>query len=199
MVSVSALIQVIFRNVRQDDRVRVLWSRTKGWRPACARAGGRWLRGGRAVNGTDGLWLAREELRRHRARPDAARGQRLPDRERLREAGIWTPILMLTARDGDSTRPGPRRRCRRQPTKPFATRAGRPAPGAACAAERRSARWARRRRSPRSRRGTCWRGEDSSTSPRERWSLLEFLMRRAGEVGLEDGHPGPRVGRRLRG
>ncbi|MEO6577389.1 MAG: response regulator transcription factor [Candidatus Limnocylindria bacterium] len=56
-----------------------------------------------ALNGTDGLWLAREEPY------DAiVLDLMLPEIdgleicEQLREAGIWTPILMLTARDATS-------------------------------------------------------------------------------------------------
>ena len=55
-----------------------------------------------ALDGTEGEWLAtRERLRRPGPGRDAARAS--PGDElcaRLREAGDWTPILMLTARAG---------------------------------------------------------------------------------------------------
>ena len=55
-----------------------------------------------AHTGPDGLWMAqRASLRRDRARPDAARDERLPVCAALRAAEIWTPILMLTAKDGE--------------------------------------------------------------------------------------------------
>ena len=55
-----------------------------------------------ALNGTDGLWFATE-----RAYDVIVLDVMLPGLngfkvcERLREAGNWTPILMLTAKDGD--------------------------------------------------------------------------------------------------
>ena len=52
-------------------------------------------RRGRAVAGHRG------RLRRHRARHHAARAQRLRGVRQLREREIWTPVLMLTAKDGD--------------------------------------------------------------------------------------------------
>ncbi len=40
-------------------------------------------------------------LRPHRSRPHAARAKRIPGLQRAARAGNWTPILMLTAKDGD--------------------------------------------------------------------------------------------------
>lgn len=56
-----------------------------------------------ALDGTDGLWMAREEpydaLVLDIMLP-GVNGYRIC--EILREEGVWTPILMLTARDGES-------------------------------------------------------------------------------------------------
>jgi two-component system OmpR family response regulator len=101
----SAPIQAIFRNVRQDGPVRVLVVEDEKRLAAGLRNGleADGFAVDVALNGTDGLWLAREEPY------DAiVLDLMLPEVngfeicEQLREGGIWTPILMLTARDGAS-------------------------------------------------------------------------------------------------
>ena len=96
---------MIFRDVRQDDPVRVLVVEDEKRLAAGLRNGleADGFAVDVALNGTDGLWLAREEPY------DAiVLDLMLPEVngfeicEQLREARIWTPILMLTARDGAS-------------------------------------------------------------------------------------------------
>jgi len=56
-----------------------------------------------ALDGTDGLWLAREESYDAMVLDimlPGVNGYRIC--QVLREEGVWTPILMLTARDGES-------------------------------------------------------------------------------------------------
>ena len=101
----SASIQVAFSDLRQDERVRVLVVEDEKRLAAGLRNGleADGFAVDVALNGTDGLWLAREEPY------DAiVLDLMLPEVngfeicEQLREARIWTPILMLTARDGTS-------------------------------------------------------------------------------------------------
>jgi DNA-binding response OmpR family regulator len=96
---------VLFRNVPQDGRVRVLVVEDEKRLAAGLRNGleADGFAVDVALNGTDGLWLAREEPY------DAiVLDLMLPELngfeicEQLRDARIWTPILMLTARDGAS-------------------------------------------------------------------------------------------------
>ena len=121
---------------------------------------------------------------------------------RLREAEVWTPILMLTARAGDSaeaTRPRLRRR-----------RLPRPSPSRTSSCSLGCARWcagARRRGRRCSPSGTC-----GSTRPRTRcgagdapvalsprqFSLLEYLMRHPGEVLSKSRDPRARLGLHVR-
>ena len=170
------------------------WSRTRsGSRPACAT--GLEAEGFAvdvALDGTDGLWLAREEPY------DAiVLDIMLPGVNGyevcapLREEGIWTPILMLTAQ-------GRRARTRSEAldtgaddylTKPFSLRrARRPAPGADPPGGAGAARRARGRRSSTSTRlpTGAWRGDADVELTSREMALLEFLLRRAGEVRLED-------------
>jgi two-component system OmpR family response regulator len=139
-----------------------------------------------ALNGTDGLWLATEEPY------DAiVLDIMLPELSgfdvcaRLREAGIWTPILMLTARDAEADE------VRALDsgaddylTKPFASavlvarlralvRRGAPERPAVIEA-------GDLRLDPAARR--AWRGDDEVTLTAREISLLEFLLRRSGEV-----------------
>ena len=51
-------------------------------------------------SGEDALWMAgAHDVRRDRPRRDAARTDGFETCRRLREAGVWSPVLMLTARD----------------------------------------------------------------------------------------------------
>ena len=53
-----------------------------------------------APRGEEALWMAtRRLLRRDRPRRDAAGNRRLRHLPRAARQGIWTPVLMLTARD----------------------------------------------------------------------------------------------------
>ena len=54
-----------------------------------------------AADGDDGWWRASEGLYAHRARHHAAPRNGYAVCRDLRAAGVWTPILMLTAKDGD--------------------------------------------------------------------------------------------------
>ena len=97
------MIQVTFSVVRQDCAVRVLVVEDEKRLAAGLRNGleADGFAVDVALNGTDGLWMAREEPY------DAiVLDLMLPEVngyeicEQLRDARIWTPILMLTARDG---------------------------------------------------------------------------------------------------
>ncbi len=156
-----------------------------------------------AFDGIEGEWLATEN-------PYDAMvlDVMLPGRngyelcEHLREAGNWTPILMLTAKDGvDDEAQALDTGADDYLAKPFAY--------VVLVARLRAL--LRRGREPVlrcSRRATC-----ASTRPRTRcdaatqsveltprqFSLLEFLMRRPGEVLSKRDDPRARVGLRLRG
>jgi two-component system OmpR family response regulator len=183
-----APIQVIFRDVRQDDRVRVLVVEDEKRLAAGLRNGleADGFAVDVALNGTDGLWLAREEPY------DAiVLDLMLPEVNgfeicaQLRDARIWTPILMLTARDGASdevraldsgaddylTKPFAhavlvarlRALLRRgAPERPVVLEAG------------------DLRLDPAGHR--AWRGDVGLDLTSREMALLEFLMRRAGEV-----------------
>ena len=76
-----------------------------------------------AADGREGLWLATENAYGAIVAEDVV----LPGLDgigvcqRLREAGIWVPVLMLTARGGVGDRvPGARRGRGRLPGRPFA-------------------------------------------------------------------------------
>jgi len=139
-----------------------------------------------ALNGTDGLWLAQEEPY------DAiVLDLMLPEINgleicaRLREARIWTPILMLTALDGESDEVSALDSgADDYLTKPFAhavlvarlralLRRGAPErPVVLEAGDLRLDPAARR----------AWRGDHELELTARESELLEFLLRRAGEV-----------------
>ena len=139
-----------------------------------------------ALNGIDGLWLAREE-------PFDAivldlmlpglNGYRVC--QTLRAEGIWTPILMLTAKDGEWDEvEGLDTGADDYLTKPFShavlvarlrallRRGGRERPAVLSAGDLRL--------DPASRR--AWRGDTELALTSRELSLLEFLLRRRGEV-----------------
>ena len=60
-----------------------------------------------ALTGTDGLWFAREYGYDVGAGSHAAGAHGFEICATLRAERVWTPILMLTARDADTTRSGP--------------------------------------------------------------------------------------------
>jgi DNA-binding response OmpR family regulator len=139
-----------------------------------------------ALDGTDGLWMARE-------RPYDAivldimlpgiNGFRIC--AALREEEDWTPILMLTAKDGElDEAEALDSGADDYLTKPFSyvvliarlrallRRGAKERPAALGAGDLKLDPGAQR----------CWRGEDEiALTPRE-FSLLEFLMRRKGDV-----------------
>ncbi|GAA4700879.1 response regulator transcription factor [Phytohabitans rumicis] len=139
-----------------------------------------------ALNGTDGLWLAREQP--HDAivldvMLPGINGYKIC--QTLRDEGVWTPILMLTAKDGEWDEvEGLDTGADDYLTKPFShavlvarlralvRRGARERPAVLAAGDLRLDPAARR----------AWRdGVEVSLTNRE-LSLLEFLMRRAGEV-----------------
>ena len=141
-------------------------------------------------------------VRRDRARPDAARDQRLPGlRRRLRAEKNWTPILMLTAKDGEWDQvEGLDTGADDYLTKPFsfpvlvarlravARRGARERPTQLEAGDLRLDPAARR----------AWRGDVELELTAREFSLLGFLVRHRGDVVSKRQHPRGRVGRRLR-
>ena len=139
-----------------------------------------------ALNGTDGLWLATEEPY------DAiVLDLMLPEIDgheicsRLRDAGIWTPILMLTARQSqDDEVRALDSGADDYLTKPFASavlvarlrallrRGARERPAVLEAGDLRLDPAARR----------VWRGDVELKLTARELAVLEFLMRRRGEV-----------------
>jgi two-component system, OmpR family, response regulator len=139
-----------------------------------------------ATTGTDGLWMAREHAY------DAIvldvmvpglNGYRLC--ATLREEGDWTPIVMLTAKDGDlDVAEGLDNGADDYLTKPFAhvvlvarlraviRRGARARPAVVAAGDLRVDPAARR----------CWRGDREILLTSRELSVLEFLVRRAGQV-----------------
>jgi len=139
-----------------------------------------------APTGTDGLWMAREHAY------DAIvldvmvpglNGYRLC--ATLREEGDWTPIVMLTAKDGDlDVAEGLDNGADDYLTKPFAhvvlvarlraviRRGARARPAVVAAGDLRVDPAARR----------CWRGDREILLTSRELSVLEFLVRRAGQV-----------------
>jgi two-component system, OmpR family, response regulator len=139
-----------------------------------------------ALDGVDGLWLAREQP--HDAivldiMLPGLNGYRVC--RQLREDGIWTPILMLTAKDGDwdqveALDTG----ADDYLTKPFSNavlvarlrallrRGARERPTVLSAGDLRLDPAARR----------AWRGDTELSLTARELSLLEFLLRRRGEV-----------------
>jgi two-component system OmpR family response regulator len=184
----SAFAQPAFRIELQDGVVRVLVVEDEKRLAAGLRKGleADGFAVDIAVNGTDGLWLAQEEPY------DAiVLDLMLPELNgfeicaRLREGSIWTPILMLTARDGASDE------IRALDsgaddylTKPFAhavlvarlralLRRGAPErPTVLEAGDLRLDPAARR----------AWRGDTELELTAREMALLEFLLRRAGEA-----------------
>jgi len=139
-----------------------------------------------ALNGTDGLWMAQEEpydaIVLDIMLPGIS-GSRIC--EKLREGRIWTPILMLTAREGDSDEVGALDAgADDYLTKPFShavlvarlrallRRGARERPAVLEAGDLRL--------DPATRR--AWRGEVELELTARELSLLEFLMRRRGDV-----------------
>lgn len=139
-----------------------------------------------ALDGTDGLWLAREEpydaLVLDIMLPGVD-GYRIC--EILREEGVWTPILMLTARDGESDQVNALDAgADDYLTKPFShailvarlralIRRGAPQRPAVLEA-------GDLRLDPAAKR--VWRGESTVSVTAREFALLEYLMRRRGEV-----------------
>jgi DNA-binding response OmpR family regulator len=139
-----------------------------------------------ALDGDDGLWRARE------TRYDAmVLDIMLPGRNgyqvcaALREANVWTPILMLTAKDGELDHAEALDTGADDfLTKPFSfvvlvahlralvRRGSRERPAVLSAGDLRLDP-ARHR---------CWRGDVAIELTSRQFSLLEFLMRRAGDV-----------------
>jgi len=139
-----------------------------------------------ALNGTDGLWLAREEpfdaIVLDLMLP-GVNGYRVC--QTLRAEGVWTPILMLTAKDGEWDEvEGLDTGADDYLTKPFShavlvarlrallRRGARERPAVLAAGDLRLDPAARR----------VWRGETELSLTSRELSLLEFLLRRRGEV-----------------
>ena len=139
-----------------------------------------------ALNGTDGLWMAQEN-----AYDAVVLDIMLPGVNgfqvchRLRAADIWTPILMLTAKDGElDEAEALDTGADDYLTKPFShlvlvarlralmRRGARERPAVLAAGELRV--------DPASRR--CWRGETDIPLTARELSVLEFLVRNAGQV-----------------
>jgi two-component system OmpR family response regulator len=178
----------MFSDVRQDEGVRVLVVEDEKRLAAGLRNGleADGFAVDVALNGTDGLWLAREEpydaIVLDLMLPEVSGFEIC---EQLREARIWTPILMLTARDGASDE------IRALDsgaddylTKPFAhavlvarlralLRRGAPERPVVLEAGDLQLDPAGHR---------AWRGEVNLDLTSREMGLLEFLMRRAGEV-----------------
>ncbi len=137
-------------------------------------------------NGTDGIWMAREnpfDAIVLDVMLPGANGYQVC--RTLRGEGNWTPILMLTAKDGvwDEVE-GARHRRRRLPVQAVLVRgAGRAAAGAApprCAAAADRARGRRPPAGSGDAAGVASRRADRP-DPRE-FAMLEYLMRHPGEV-----------------
>jgi len=139
-----------------------------------------------ALNGTDGLWLAREEpfdaIVLDLMLP-GVNGYRVC--QTLRAEGVWTPILMLTAKDGEWDEvEGLDTGADDYLTKPFShavlvarlrallRRGARERPAVITAGDLRLDPAARR----------AWRGGSELALTNRELSLLEFFLRRRGEV-----------------
>lgn len=139
-----------------------------------------------ALNGTDGLWLAQEN-----AYDAIVLDIMLPGLNgfqvcrRLREGDVWTPILMLTAKDGELDQAEALDTgADDYVTKPFShlvlvarlralmRRGSRERPSVLVAGDLRV--------DPASRR--CWRGDVEVALTARELSVLEFLIRHAGQV-----------------
>ena len=189
----------------REDRAPCVcwWSRTRsGWRRRSgAGSSATASRSTSPWTATDGLWMAREN------EYDAiVLDLMLPGMNgfqvcrRLREAEVWTPILVLTAKDGeldeaealDTGADG-------YLTKPFShvvlvahlralVRRATPArPSTLVAGDLRI--------DPSSRR--CWRGEDEVALTAREFSVLEYLARHPGDVLSKRDILDARLGRRL--
>jgi two-component system OmpR family response regulator len=139
-----------------------------------------------ALNGTDGLWMAQENTYDVIVLDIMLPGiNGFQVCARLREAGQWTPILMLTAKDGEHDQAEALDTgADDYLTKPFSyvvllarvrallRRTGRFAPVVHEAGDLRLdvARHA------------CWRGDTAVALTAREFSVLEFLLRRHGEV-----------------
>jgi DNA-binding response OmpR family regulator len=139
-----------------------------------------------AGNGTDGLWMAREN-----AYDAIVLDLMLPGVNgfqicgKLREEDVWTPILVLTAKDGDlDEAEALDTGADAYLTKPFShvvlvahlrallRRGAKVRPAMLAAGDLRM--------DPSSRR--CWRGDEEVALTAREFSVLEYLIRRAGDV-----------------
>jgi two-component system OmpR family response regulator len=139
-----------------------------------------------AGNGTDGLWMAREN-----AYDAIVLDLMLPGVNgfqicgKLREEDVWTPILVLTAKDGDlDEAEALDTGADAYLTKPFShvvlvahlrallRRGAKARPATLVAGDLRL--------DPSSRR--CWRGDDEVALTAREFSVLEYLTRRSGDV-----------------
>jgi DNA-binding response OmpR family regulator len=139
-----------------------------------------------AGNGTDGLWMAREN-----AYDAIVLDLMLPGVNgfqicgKLREEDVWTPILVLTAKDGDlDEAEALDTGADAYLTKPFShvvlvahlrallRRGAKVRPAMLVAGDLRM--------DPSSRR--CWRGDEEIALTAREFSVLEYLIRRAGDV-----------------
>jgi DNA-binding response OmpR family regulator len=139
-----------------------------------------------AGNGTDGLWMAREN-----AYDAIVLDLMLPGVNgfqicgKLREEDVWTPILVLTAKDGDlDEAEALDTGADAYLTKPFShvvlvahlrallRRGAKVRPAMLVAGDLRM--------DPSSRR--CWRGDEEVALTAREFSVLEYLIRRAGDV-----------------
>ena len=143
-----------------------------------------------AFDGDDGLWLATEgQLRPDRARHHAARAATASRSAPICERrGDWTPILMLTAKDGDlDEAEALDTGADDYLTKPFSFpvlhRPRALAAAARSAGERRPCRSQRRRPAHRpGRRAGCGAADAEVALTAREFDVLEFLVRRAGQV-----------------
>jgi DNA-binding response OmpR family regulator len=139
-----------------------------------------------ALDGTDGLWMAREQIYDAIVLDIMLPGVNgFKVCSTLREEGVWSPILMLTAKDGElDEAEALDSGADDYLVKPFSyvvllarlralmRRSASERPAVLEAGDLRL--------DPAGRR--CWRGEEEVSLTAREFSLLEFLMRRKGEV-----------------